>query len=41
LKAILTGILAAVALAIVAAVVMDTEFQESAADRFQTQGVRL
>jgi hypothetical protein len=40
-KAILTGILAAVALAICAAVVMDTEFQKSSADRFQTEGVRL
>jgi hypothetical protein len=40
-KAILTGILAAVALAICAAVVMDTEFQKSVADRFQTEGVRL
>ena len=41
MKAILAGILAAVALAICAAVIMDTEFQKSSADRFQTEGVRL
>jgi hypothetical protein len=40
-KAILTGIIAAVALAICAAVLLDSEFQRSAADRFQTEGVRL
>ncbi len=41
MKAILTGILAAVALAICAAVVLDSEFQKSAGERFQTEGVRL
>ena len=41
MKAILTGIVAAVALAICAAVVLDGEFQKSSADRFQTEGVRL
>ncbi|WP_274607389.1 hypothetical protein [Paracraurococcus ruber] len=41
MKAIITGILAAVALAICAAVVLNTEFQKSATDRFQTEGVRL
>ena len=41
MKAILTGIIAAVVLAIVAAVVMDSEFQKSVTDRFQTEGVRL
>ncbi len=41
MKAFLAGILAAAALAIAAAVVLDTEFQRSAADQFQTEGVRL
>jgi len=40
-KAIITGILAAVAIALCAAVVLDTEFQKSATERFQTEGVRL
>jgi hypothetical protein len=40
-KAILTGILAALAIAVCAAVVLDSEFQTTAADRFQTEGVRL
>ena len=41
MKAILAGILAAVALAICAAVVLDTGFQKTAEERFQTEGVRL
>lgn len=41
MKAILTGILAAVAIAICAAVVLDTEFQRSVGDRFKTEAVRL
>lgn len=41
MKAILTGILAAIALAICAAVVLDTGFQKSSTERFQTEGVRL
>ncbi len=41
MKAIITGILAAVALAVCAALVLDAEFQKSAEERFQTEGVRL
>ncbi len=41
MKAFLAGVLAAAAIAIAAAVVLDTEVQQSAADHFQTQGVRL
>ena len=41
MKAIIAGILAAVAIAVCAAVVLDTRFQRSAEERFQTEGVRL
>ena len=41
MKAILAGILTAIALAIGAAVVLDTGFQKTSEDRFQTEGVRL
>jgi hypothetical protein len=40
-KAFLTGIIAAVALAIVAAVVLNSEFQRTAEQHFQTEAVRL
>jgi hypothetical protein len=40
-KAFLTGILAAVALATVAALVLDNEFQRTAEQHFQTAAVRL
>jgi hypothetical protein len=40
-KAFLAALFAAAALAIAAAVVLDTEVQRSAADHFQTEGVRL
>lgn len=41
MKAFLTGVIAALAIAACAAVVLDTGFQKSSADRFQTEGVRL
>ncbi|CAA9285634.1 MAG: hypothetical protein AVDCRST_MAG27-4452 [uncultured Craurococcus sp.] len=41
MKAFLAGLVAAVAIAIAAAVVLDTEVQRSAADHFQTESVRL
>ncbi len=41
MKAILTGILAAVVIAVAAAFVLDTGVQRSADERFVTQGVRL
>lgn len=41
MKSILAGALAAVAIALCAAVVLNSEFQKSATDRFQTEGVRL
>jgi hypothetical protein len=40
-KAFLIGIAAAVALAIVAAVVLNSEFQRTAEQYFQTEAVRL
>jgi hypothetical protein len=40
-KAILTGILAAVAIAVAAAFVLDTGVQRSADERFATEAVRL
>ena len=41
MKAFLAGLVAAAAIAIAAAVVLDTEVQRSAADHFQSEGVRL
>ncbi len=41
MKAFLAGVIAAAVLAIAAAVVLDTEFQRSATQHFQTEGVRL
>lgn len=41
MKAILTGILAAIAIAAVAALVLDTSVQRSAEERYVTEGVRL
>ncbi|MDO9707099.1 hypothetical protein [Paracraurococcus lichenis] len=41
MKSIITGILAAVAIALCAALVLDTEFQVSATKHFQTESVRL
>ncbi|MES2710514.1 MAG: hypothetical protein V4653_02935 [Pseudomonadota bacterium] len=41
MKAVLTGIVVAVLLAVGAAFIMDTNFQRSAHVAFQTQGVRL
>ena len=41
MKAFLIGIAAAAGLAAIAAAVLDTEVQRSAADHFQTEGVRL
>ena len=41
MKAILIGMVAAACLAAAAAFVLDTEFQRSAADRHQTEAVRL
>lgn len=41
MKAFLVGLLAAAVLAAAAALVLDTEVQRSAADHFQTEGVRL
>ncbi len=41
MKAFLAGLLAAAVLAAAAALVLDTEVQRSAADHFQTEGVRL
>jgi hypothetical protein len=40
-KAILTGILAAIAIAAIAAFVLDTQVQRTAEQRFVTEGVRL
>jgi hypothetical protein len=40
-KAILIGMVAAACLAVVAAFVLDTEFQRTAEDRYQTEAVRL
>lgn len=41
MKAFLTGIIAAVALAVVAAMVLDSEFQRTAEQHYQTEAVRL
>lgn len=41
MKAILAGILAAILLAGAAALVLDSEVQRSATERYQTEGVRL
>lgn len=41
MKGILTGILAAVAIAVIAAFVLDSEVQTTAAERFRTEAVRL
>ncbi|WP_275668627.1 hypothetical protein [Crenalkalicoccus roseus] len=41
MKAILTGILAAIAIAAIAALVLDTQVQRTAEQRFVTEGVRL
>ena len=41
MKAFLVGLLAAAVLAAAAALVLDIEVQRSAADHFQTEGVRL
>ncbi len=41
MKAVVSGIVVAVVLAVGAAFVMDTKFQRSAETAFQTQGVRL
>jgi hypothetical protein len=41
MKAILTGILAAAALAVVAAVVLDSEVQRTAQQQYPTESVRL
>lgn len=41
MKTVITGIVAAVILAAVAAFVLDTEVQQTVEDRYQTQGVRL
>ncbi|WP_255575388.1 hypothetical protein [Caldovatus aquaticus] len=41
MKAILTGILAAVILALAAAVLLDTGVQRYASDAYRTEGVRL
>jgi hypothetical protein len=41
MKSVLTGILAATVLALVAALVLNTEVQESATQAYQTPGVRL
>jgi hypothetical protein len=40
-KAFLTGILAAIALAIIAAVVLETGFQRTAEQHYRTEAVRL
>jgi hypothetical protein len=40
-KAFLTGIIAAVALAVIAAMVLDSEFQRTAEQHYQTEAVRL
>ena len=41
MKAILAGILAAIMLAGAAALILDSEVQRSATQRYQTEGVRL
>ena len=41
MKAILAGILAAIILAGAAALILDSEVQRSATERYQTEGVRL
>lgn len=41
MKAILTGVLAAIVLAIGAAMVLDSSVQSTAYQAYQTQGVRL
>lgn len=41
MKAFISGVVAAVAIAVIAAVVLEGEVQRSAADAFQTSGVRL
>jgi len=41
MKAILTGILAAAALAVAAAVILDTEVQRTVEQRYHTESVRL
>ncbi|SDB11591.1 hypothetical protein [Belnapia rosea] len=41
MKAFLAGVIAAAALAIAAATILDTEVQRSATEHFQTEGVRL
>lgn len=41
MKTVIIGIVAAVILAAGAAFVLDTRVQQTASDRFQTQGVRL
>ncbi|HWL79502.1 MAG TPA: hypothetical protein VNR89_00980 [Roseomonas sp.] len=41
MKAFISGILAAAAIAVVAALVLEGEVQRSAADAFHTGGVRL
>ncbi|MDJ0389771.1 hypothetical protein QMO56_16790 [Roseomonas sp. E05] len=41
MKAFISGVVAAVAIAAVAALVLETEVQRSADAAFQTQGVRL
>ena len=41
MKAILTGIILAVGLAVGAAFVLDSEVQRSAADQYSTEAVRL
>jgi hypothetical protein len=40
-KSILVGLIAAIGLAALAAVVLNNEFQQSAEDRYQTSAVRL
>jgi hypothetical protein len=40
-KAILAGILAAIVVAGAAALVLDSEVQRTAADKYRTEGVRL
>ena len=41
MKAILAGILAAIIVAGAAALILDSEVQRSATERYQTEGVRL
>ncbi len=41
MKSVITGIIAATMLSVVAAYVLDTRVQESVEDRFSTSGVRL